>query len=78
MRDRFYTDTQLPVIKLKGLQKDKTYRISGSGVDICATGETLMKAGLLLSQNYQGAGMTKDTLTVADGGTLLMTIKIKE
>lgn len=49
MRGRFYTDTQLPVIKLKGLQKDKTYRISGSGVDICATGETLMKAGLFVA-----------------------------
>lgn len=78
MRERFYTDTQLPVIKLKGLEKDKTYRISGSGIDVCAKGETLMNAGLVLPQNYQGAGKTEETLMLADGGTILIGINVKE
>lgn len=78
MREKFYTDTQLPVIKLKGLKKDSLYSISGQVAEVTASGETFMRAGLILPQNYQGAGRTDQTLMLTDSGTLLLEIKVKE
>lgn len=78
MREKFESDTQLPAIRLKGLDKDIVYRITGNKTDVSASGETLMNAGLVLAQNYQGAGTTPDTLTLTAGSTLLLKIIAKE
>lgn len=78
MREKFDTVTQLPVIRLRGLKKGAEYRVYGQGVDVIAYAETFENAGLVLPQNYQGAGREKDTLMITDGGTLLLRIKIKE
>lgn len=78
MREKFESDTQLPAIRLKGLDKDIVYRITGNKTDVSASGETLMNAGLVLAQNYQGAGSTPDTLTLTAGSTLLLKIIAKE
>lgn len=78
MREKFDTVTQLPVIRLKGLEKDKCYRIKGDSADVCASGETLEKAGLVLPQNYQGAETSDGILNLTDGKTLLLRITQKE
>lgn len=78
MRDRFYTVTQLPSIRLKGLYDDKKYIVEGPCTGVCANGATLKRAGLVLAQNYQGAGETKDIMMLTDASTAFFTIKIKE
>lgn len=78
MNERFETVTDLPRLKLRGLDYEAIYRICGECVDISVSGETLCKSGLILPQNFQGAGTAESVLALKDGGTLLLQIIRKE
>lgn len=77
-RDRFRTVTDLPAVRLRGLSPDVKYRVTGDGVDVVASGATLMNAGLRFPQTYQGIPASEDTIVMTDGKTLLLEITATE
>lgn len=74
MREKFDTVTQLPVVRLCGLDPQAQYRVSGPKVNVSASGATLMRAGLRLPQNFTGVQGDERTLMLTDSSTLLLEI----
>lgn len=75
----YNTVSSLPKAKLKGLDTNAIYSLVGvSQEDIGvahASGDTLMKAGFSLPQNFQGVKFEKNTSRLLDGGTALFEIR---
>ena len=75
MREKFDTVTKLPIIYPRGLDMSAMYRISGENVDIKASGETLMRGGVVLPQNYQGVDSIYKGLNLVDSTAILLKIE---
>lgn len=52
MQKLFYPVSTLPRLRLTGLLPNVKYKISK--INVCASGEVLMKSGVILPQNFQG------------------------
>lgn len=52
MQRLFFPVCTLPRLRLAGLLPNEKYKISK--INVCATGEVLMKSGVILPQNFQG------------------------
>lgn len=52
MQKLFFPVNTLPRLHLTGLMPDEKYKISK--INVCATGDVLMKSGVILPQNFQG------------------------
>ncbi len=67
------------IIKLKGLDDNKNYRIKCDSIEFCiyASGETLRNYGLMLPQNYQGNERHNNARYMVDFSTIVFDIKAK-
>ena len=52
MQKLFYPVSTLPRLRLTGLLPNVKYKISK--INVCASGEVLVKSGVILPQNFQG------------------------
>lgn len=79
MLKRFYTVSEMPILKLSNLDGKARYRIYGDNLEIVLSGAALMNVGLVLPQNYQGVNTSDKLLNLTDFSTLLLRIqKIRE
>ena len=77
-RKKFYTGNAKRVIKVVGLQADKLYKVTFGNKTIFQYGLTLMNAGIVLSQNFQGHTLQDETLFLLDNTTLIIDIMLQD